>query len=60
VRASAVVIELDRDTLERIDLETKKALCARIGAEFSSAGYTLPVAIQPYRVGSAFLHTGAE
>ena len=54
VRRSAVVIELDRESLDA--LAGRADLAKRIALLFSAAGVTLPVAFAPYRTGSAFLH----
>jgi uncharacterized protein len=56
VRAAGVVIELDAATLERIEEGAQGALRARIRDLFAAGGQDLPVAFEPYRVGSAFLH----
>jgi uncharacterized protein len=56
VRASGVVIELDADTLERLESGEQEALRTRIHALFATGGHDLAVAFERYRVGSAFLH----
>ena len=56
VRAKGVVIELDQDTLTRLNGEPRDALSTEIARLFSSAGFEYPVAFEPYRTGSAFLH----
>lgn len=56
VRASGVVIELDSATLERLDAREQDALRSRVRDLFVAGGHDLPLAFEPYRVGSAFLH----
>jgi len=56
VRAGGVVIELDAATLEHMGEAAQRALRARIRDLFAANGRDRPVAFEPYRVGSAFLH----
>jgi pyridinium-3,5-biscarboxylic acid mononucleotide sulfurtransferase len=56
VRAAGVVVELDAATLERLDRGEQDALRSRVGDLFAAGGHDRPVAFEPYRVGSAFLH----
>lgn len=56
VRASGIVIELDALALERLASTGRDALRLRIRDLFAGAGHAHPVAFEPYRVGSAFLH----
>lgn len=55
VRAQAVVVELDPDTLAGLDREPVRAEVAALAAR---AGLSLPVSFAPYRTGSAFLRVG--
>jgi pyridinium-3,5-biscarboxylic acid mononucleotide sulfurtransferase len=57
VRRSAVVIELDPASLEA--LGGRSDLVDNIALLFAAAGVTLPVALAPYRTGSAFLREPA-
>ena len=56
VRASGVVIELDDPALHRLGEAERGALRTRIRDLFAAGGHDQPVAFEPYRVGSAFLH----
>jgi uncharacterized protein len=60
VRATGVVIELDAATLERLDGREQDALRSRVRDLFAAGGHDRPVAFEPYRVGSAFLHFKAK
>ncbi len=55
VRASGVVIELDRDSLAALDAAARATLLESIGRMFAGQ----PVDIAPYKVGSAFLTNAA-
>lgn len=55
VRASGVVIELDRDSIGALDAVSRATLLASVGRMF--AGQTVDIA--PYKVGSAFLTDAA-
>jgi len=55
VRAQAVVVELDADTLQALDAATEAGLRAHILDLADRSGLRLPVAFAPYRNGSAFL-----
>jgi uncharacterized protein len=57
VRARGVVIELDRASLEAMNLETRSALATQISALFEPVGLAGGVDFAPYRIGSAFLHS---
>ena len=56
VRAGGIVIELDAATLERVGADEQVALRSRVRDLFAASGHDRPVALEPYRVGSAFLH----
>ena len=60
VRRTAIVIELDTQTLTRLDEPSKLQLTQAVSALTEACG-TVPagtnVRYEPYRVGSAFLHT---
>ena len=60
VRRTAIVIELDAQTLTQLDEPTKLQLTQSVSA-LADACVTVPagtdVRYEPYRVGSAFLHT---
>lgn len=56
VRATGVVIELDRDSLARVQATPGLALIAEVAELFGGAGFDYAVAFEPYRTGSAFLH----
>lgn len=55
VRANGVVIELDEEHLARLDSASRGALQVDIGKLFRDGGFDYPVALEPYRNGSAFL-----
>jgi uncharacterized protein len=58
VRANGVVVELDADTLSRVAVD---GLVERAAAVWRRAGGDpLPVRVEPYRRGSAFLHVMVE
>ena len=57
VRAKGVVIELDRTTLDAMTAETRATLNTEISALFEPVGLAAGVAFEPYRIGSAFLHS---
>ena len=56
VRAAGVVVELDAATLERLDGREQDALRSRVRDLFAAGGHDRLVTLEPYRVGSAFLH----
>jgi pyridinium-3,5-biscarboxylic acid mononucleotide sulfurtransferase len=56
VRAAGVVVELDAETLERLEVREQDALRSRVRDLFAAGGHHRPVTLEPYRVGSAFLH----
>ena len=56
VRAAGVVVELDAETLERLDGRGQDALRTRVRDLFAAGGHDRLVTLEPYRVGSAFLH----
>jgi len=60
VRAAGVVLELDADTLERIEPKRRAALAGEVGGIFAGAGLARPVSFAPYRNGSAFVVRGDE
>jgi uncharacterized protein len=55
IRAGGVVIELDRETLSRLDEISRKKLEHRLSDMLAAAGVTQPITFAPYRTGSAFL-----
>ncbi len=55
VRRSGIVIELDHDTLARIDPATEDDLLALVQDAAQATGKTYAVSFAPYRNGSAFL-----
>ena len=55
VRAKGVVIELDEQNLAALDGKAREALRDDIGTLFREGGFDYPVALAPYRTGSAFL-----
>ena len=59
VRAGAVVIELDQDSLDALDAERRDGLAREITVMAQRAGLSAPVAFAPYRTGSAFLRASA-
>jgi len=59
VRAGGVVVELDAETLARLDEATAATLRARILRLADAPNRHLPVSFAPYRNGSAFLRAGA-
>jgi len=56
VRATAVVVELDPDTLDGLDVSRRLVLADVVRGIFSSTHADIPVRFEPYRTGSAFLH----
>ena len=55
VRAGGAVIELDRETLARLDDKSRNELSGAVAELFQARGFDLSVAFAPYRTGSAFL-----
>ena len=55
VRAKGVVIELDEQNLAALDGDAREALRDHVGTLFRDGGFDYPVALAPYRTGSAFL-----
>lgn len=55
VRAGGAVIELDRETLARLDESRRISLSGEIAKLFRDRGFDLAVSFAPYRTGSAFL-----
>ena len=55
VRAKGVVIELDEQNLAALDSAAREALRDDVGTLFRDGGFDYPVALAPYRTGSAFL-----
>ena len=55
VRASGVVIELDRNSLDALDPAQRDDVAGRVARVFGDGGFGLPVRFAAYRVGSAFL-----
>jgi uncharacterized protein len=61
VRANGVVVELDAGTLDGIGADGLAALADRAAAVWQdAAGEPMPVRVEPYRRGSAFLHVMVE
>ncbi len=59
LRAAAVVIELDAETLAALPPAARASLGAEIGALMRGAGISRPLAFAPYRTGSAFVRPQA-
>jgi len=59
LRRDGVVVELDGESLDRLDPERAEALAAAIGRRFAAIGETRPVRFERYRMGSAFLRPDA-
>jgi uncharacterized protein len=55
VRVKGVVVELDEQDLAGLDESRRASLAAQVGRLFSDGGFNYPVALAPYRSGSAFL-----
>lgn len=55
VRGRGVVIELDEPRLAALDEPARDTIRAAVGTLFRRGGYDFPVALAPYRTGSAFL-----
>jgi pyridinium-3,5-biscarboxylic acid mononucleotide sulfurtransferase len=55
IRAGFVVVELDRETLSRLDEISRKKLEQRLSEIIAAAGVRQPIAFAAYRTGSAFL-----
>ena len=55
VRREAIVIEIDRPTLERLDPESGAAVANEARAAFGARLGRRPIRFEPYRMGSAFL-----
>ena len=55
LRRGGAVIELDTQSLLRLDANRRAALAVLIARRFARAGQTLSVDFAPYRMGSAFL-----
>ena len=55
IRAARVAIELDPASIRRLPLNTRDRICADVGASMARIGVNLPVTIDPYHMGSAFL-----
>ena len=55
VRARGVVIELDEQNLAALGGDAREALRDSVGTLFRDGGFDYPVALAPYRTGSAFL-----
>jgi len=55
VRARGAVVELDRETLARLDAERRRSLSREVATLFAAGGFDLAVSFAPYRTGSAFL-----
>ncbi len=58
VRAAGVVLELDPDTLARLDEIRRAAVRAAVGRAFDGLLPSTDLRFAPYRNGSAFLHGG--
>jgi len=57
VRRSGVVIELDAQSLARLDEERRRELLSEVSAHFAGLGEARPVELALYRMGSAFLRS---
>ena len=55
IRAKGVVVELDEQNLAGLDEARRASLMAQVGRLFNDGGFDYPVALAPYRSGSAFL-----
>ena len=55
VRAGAVVVELDQESLDRLSAAAAEGLLASVAALARGAGLAEPITLAPYRTGSAFL-----
>ena len=55
VRARGIVIELDEPMLASLDEQARETLRADVSRLFGTRGFDYPVALAPYRTGSAFL-----
>jgi uncharacterized protein len=55
LRRDGVVVELDPDTLARLDAGTRARVLDAVTRRWLEAGRAAPVRLEPYRMGSAFL-----
>ena len=55
VRRNAIVVELDSESINRLDRVRADKLLRQVGVLLSAAGVEHPVSFQTYRMGSAFL-----
>ena len=55
IRAGRVAIELDPAAIRRIPVSVRDRICADVAGAMASVGIDLPVTIDPYQMGSAFL-----
>ncbi len=54
-RAGHIAIELDPDSIRQMSKRTRKRLLSSVAGAWSAIGVDLPVTIEPYTMGSAFL-----
>jgi uncharacterized protein len=59
VRAGGIVVELDAETLHRLDAAALAALRAQLAATLKEGSRDMPISFAPYRNGSAFLRPPA-
>jgi uncharacterized protein len=59
VRAGGIVVELDQETLHRLDGAALAALRGRLAATLDGTAREMPISFAPYRNGSAFLRPPA-
>lgn len=59
VRRTGVVIEIDATSLASASAASLASITAAVTAVFGSSQHRAPIAIEPYRTGSAFLQPGA-
>ncbi len=55
VRAGQIAVELDADFMGRMSRRTRERLRSSVSGAWSEVGVDLPVTIEPYTMGSAFL-----
>ncbi len=60
LRTDTVVIELDNDSMAKLDADLAETLRRGVATMMSTAGISHPVSFQAYRMGSAFLRPADE
>jgi pyridinium-3,5-biscarboxylic acid mononucleotide sulfurtransferase len=55
VRASGIVVELDKEALESLGESTRAAVQQKLANKAADHGFPVPVSFAPYRTGSAFV-----